>query len=146
MPSQAANVNGSTQPVSPVLPPRIDVTYSITPSGSAPNRADPSPSPRSTNFFDGERLGRGGGRQRRGHGGGDRGGTVVAAVDSVVVVSATVVDVDVTVVVPNVGAGRVVESAFVAGGACRDDERRQGDQRRDAHTGGRGHVRHCGGP
>src|SRR6188768_1632604 len=45
VPSQAANANGSTQPVSAVLAPRIELTYSMTWSGSAPNWADPSPSP-----------------------------------------------------------------------------------------------------
>src|SRR4051794_39516672 len=45
VPSQAANVYGSTQPVSAVLAPRIDETYSTTWSGSAPNWADPRPSP-----------------------------------------------------------------------------------------------------
>ena len=45
MPSHAANVNGSTQPVSAVLLPRIEVTYSTTWSGSAPNWAEPRPSP-----------------------------------------------------------------------------------------------------
>src|SRR5918995_1549992 len=45
VPSHAAKENGSTQPVSAVLLPRIDVTYSMTWSGSAPNWAEPRPSP-----------------------------------------------------------------------------------------------------
>src|SRR6188768_4376946 len=45
VPSQEANVYGSTHPVSAVLAPRIDDTYSTTWSGAAPNWAEPSPSP-----------------------------------------------------------------------------------------------------